>query len=197
MDATTLIGHLQTLVAGAPFEAVPSVDVPTVVVPREHIVETCRAMRDGAQLRFTFLSDLTATDYYPHEPRFEVVYNLVRLGARDFPDPGVNPPPARVRLKVRVGGDDPSLPTVSGVFPNANWAERELFDLFGLLFDGHPDLRRLLMPDDWEGHPLRKDYPVQVKVPVMAGESLQLTAEEFVRNIERQRMKTGGGGGRG
>lgn len=190
MDATTLIDTLQPLVAGAALEAAPAVDFPTIVVPRDRIVDVCRLLRDTPALGFTCLSDLTAADFHPREPRFDVVYHLVRLGVRDFPSAGDNPPPARVRLKVRVPGTAPTLPTVTSVFPNADWSERELFDLFGLMFDGHPDLRRILLPDDWEGHPLRKDYPVQVTVPVMTHEMLQLTAEEFVGNIERQRRAT-------
>ena len=187
MDATTLLGHLQSAVPGASFEAVPSVDCATLRVPREHIVATCRAMRDVAELSFAVLVDLTAVDYHPRDPRFEVVYQLVRVG--DVPRPGLTP--ARVRLKVPVPAGDAHVPTVSGVYPSANWAEREVFDLFGVVFDGHPDLRRILTTDDWEGHPLRKDYPVQVQVPVRWQERLQLSEEEFVANIQRQRVATG------
>jgi NADH-quinone oxidoreductase subunit C len=187
MDATTLLGLLQTAVPGAHFDVVPSVDCPTLLVPREHIVATCRAMRDVPELSFAVLVDLTAVDYLPRDPRFEVVYQFVRLG--DFPRPGLTP--ARVRLKVPVPAGDVRVPTVSGVYPNANWAEREVFDLFGVVFDGHPDLRRILTTDDWEGHPLRKDYPVQVQVPVRVQERLQLSEQEFVANIERQRVATG------
>jgi NADH-quinone oxidoreductase subunit C len=188
MDATTLSSILQSRVAGPSFEISPSVDFPSLFVPREFIVPTLRALRDDPELGFSLLSDLTAADYFPREPRYQVVYHLVRLGVRDFPRPGENAPPARVRLKVPVPGERPWVPTACEVFACANWLEREVWDLFGIVFDGHTDLRRILLPDDWEGHPLRKDYPVQVKLPVKTDLPLQVTEEEFVENIQRQRV---------
>lgn len=191
MDATTLQTLLGARVPGARIEVAPSIDYPTLVVSREHIVDLLRTLRDDPELGFSCLVELTAADYLPREPRFEVVYHLLRLGVQDFPSPGANPPAARLRLKVPLAGGDPHVPTVLGVFPNANWLEREVFDLFGIVFEGHPDLRRLLLPDEWEGHPLRKDYPVQVSVPVRTTSAIELTAQEFVANIERQRRATG------
>jgi NADH:ubiquinone oxidoreductase subunit C len=113
-----------------------------------------------------------------------VVYHFISLG----PDavPGALPP-QRLRVKARVSGDTARVPTITRIYPNANWYEREVFDLFGVSFDGHPDLRRILMPEDWEGYPARKDYPVQINKAVDLGAALQVTEEEFVRNIERQR----------
>ena len=99
-----------------------------------------RALRDRPELAFTFLAELTAVDFWPREPRFELVYILVSIEHR-----------LRLRLKVRLQGDDPHVATVSDVWPAANWLEREVWDLFGIAFDGHPDPRRLLMPEDWEG----------------------------------------------
>ncbi len=122
----------------------------TVVVPREHLRRAAEFLSGDPQLRFNFLSDITALDRFPLEPRFELNYQLLSLDRRE-----------RLRLKVRVSGKDPTVPSVTTVWPGANWHEREAFDLFGVRFDGHPDLRRILMPDDWEGHPLRKDYPVE------------------------------------
>jgi NADH-quinone oxidoreductase subunit C len=119
----------------------------TVSVRRDAIVETLRFLKETPELRYTFLAGLTAYDDYPDEPRFKVVYQLRELQSY-----------ANLRLKCAVPGAAPVMPTATGVFFNANWHERELFDLFGLTFTGHPDLRRLLMPDDWHGHPLRKDY---------------------------------------
>lgn len=189
MDASRLLDILRDRVPGLAAEAAPAVDVPTLVVPRDQIVTVLAALRDTPGLDFALLAELTAVDYLPREPRYEVVYHLVRLGVPDFPRPGPGGAPARVRVKVPVPGEAPSVPTVSGVFPNADWLEREVWDLFGILFEGHPDLRRLLLPDDWEGHPLRKDYPVQVKVPYATTLPVQLTEEEFVQHIERQRQK--------
>jgi NADH-quinone oxidoreductase subunit C len=98
---------------------------------------------------FIRLSSVTAVDRYPAEPRFEVVYHLHAVDRN-----------ARVRLKCRVRGEDPVIESVTSVWRSANWYEREVFDLFGIHFLNHPDLRRIMMPDDWEGYPLRKDYPI-------------------------------------
>lgn len=164
--------------------AVPD-GMPTIYIPREQLVETCRALRDTPELRFAFLADIVPVDYYPREPRFEVTYILASLGVGGF---GTSP--RRLRVRVRVPGDDPRLPTVSDVWASANWAERETYDLFGISFDGHPDQRRILMPEDWDGFPLRKDYPVQIKAPVKTYEPLQVSADEFVANLEAARERT-------
>lgn len=172
----------QKLPEGA-FEEVSSPDgMPTIYVPRERLTEVARALRDGPELGFALLADITAADYHPREPRFEVIYLLASLGVEGFGDVA-----RRLRMKVRVPGEHSHLPTVSDVWPAANWAEREVYDLFGVHFDDHPDLRRLLMPEDWEGFPLRKDYPVQIKQAVKTHEPLQLSAEQFVANIEANR----------
>ncbi len=122
----------------------------TVVVPREHLRRAAEFLATDASLQFSFLSDITVVDRFPVEPRFEVNYHLLSLDHKE-----------RLRLKVRVPGGNPNVPSVVSVWPTANWHERENFDLFGVRFEGHPDLRRILMPDDWEGHPLRKDYSVE------------------------------------
>ncbi len=122
----------------------------TLVVPRQHLRRVAEYLLSEPSLRFSFLSDISTVDRFPVEPRFEVNYHLLSLDRR-----------ARLRLKVRVPGSDAVVPTVTGVWPTANWHERENFDLFGVRFEGHPDLRRILMPDEWEGYPLRKDYPVE------------------------------------
>ena len=122
----------------------------TVVVPRNLLRAAAERCRSDAKLQFNLLTDATCVDRYPIEPRFEVNYHLVSIPRKD-----------RVRLQVRLTGQDPVVDSVVPVWPGANWLEREIFDLFGIRFNGHPDLRRILLPEDWEGHPLRKDFPVE------------------------------------
>jgi NADH-quinone oxidoreductase subunit C len=122
----------------------------TIVVPRNVLRDVAERCRADKELQFNLLSDATCLDRHPLEPRFEVIYHLVSIPRRD-----------RLRLKVRLSSDDPVVDSVVPVWPGANWLEREVFDLFGIRFNEHPDLRRILMPEDWEGYPLRKDYPVE------------------------------------
>ena len=183
MDAAAIIDALSRTVPAAGLEPVQAGDgMPTIYVAAAQLVDTCRALRDVPELRFVFLADLLPVDYLPREPRFEIVYLLASLGMAGFGDE-----PKRLRIKVRVPGSNPLLPSVSSVWPAANWPEREAYDLFGIHFSDHPDLRRILMPDDWEGFPLRKDYPVQIKQPVKTYEPLQVSQEQFVANIEATR----------
>ncbi len=177
MTASDIIAALAPLVPGASFEAVPSVDFATIYVPADRLVDTCRALRDAVPLRFTTIIEITAADYIPRQPRFEVVYHLLSITRR-----------AHVRLKVRVA-DGGTVPTVQGVWKGAGWPEREVWDMFGIVFDGHPDLRRLLMPEDWEGHPARKDYPVQIRKGAQTYEPLEVSENEFRANIERDRVR--------
>jgi NADH-quinone oxidoreductase subunit C len=125
-------------------------DEMTIYVERSGIREACALLRDDANCPFNYLSDVTCVDWYPSEPRFEVIYHLLSISNKE-----------RVRLKVRLSGEMPALESVTSVWPGANYFEREVFDLFGVRFSGHPYLRRLLMPENWEGYPLRKDYPVE------------------------------------
>jgi NADH-quinone oxidoreductase subunit C len=120
----------------------------TVVVARERILDALRALK-AQPWAFEMLLDLTVWDRHPAEPRFEVVYHLLSPAREE-----------RVRIKTRLPGEDPVLSSAVEVFAGADWFEREAWDLFGVRFEGHPDLRRILMPDDWEGHPLRRDYPL-------------------------------------
>jgi NADH-quinone oxidoreductase subunit C len=123
----------------------------TLLVARERLLPTAEFLREQPGLQFDFLSDIAAVDRFPMEPRFELNYQLLSIPNRHT---------LRVRAQVPTGRD-PEIDSVTPVWPTANWIEREIFDLFGVRFTGHPDLRRILMPDDWEGYPLRKDYPVE------------------------------------
>ena len=122
----------------------------TIVVPRELLRATAEHCRQDAKLQYNFLTDATCVDRSPVEPRFELNYHLVSIPRRE-----------KVRLRVWLGGNDPVVDSLVPVWPGANWLEREIFDLFGIRFSGHPDLRRILLPEDWEGYPLRRDYPVE------------------------------------
>jgi NADH-quinone oxidoreductase subunit C len=123
----------------------------TVIVPREHIVAVCAFLKGNPETYCNFLADLCGADRGPEEePRFEVNYHLFSTTKYH-----------RVRLKVLLNDDDPHVQTVTGVWRTANWHERETYDLLGVIFDGHPDLRRILLPDDWQGHALRKDFPLR------------------------------------
>jgi NADH-quinone oxidoreductase subunit C len=123
------------------------VDTYLIVYP-EQLVEVCKTLHD--EFNFDMLSELTAVDYWPaQEPRFHVIYRLYSI-----PD-GMD-----INLRVPVPGIEPTVPTIEAIYPSANWHEREIWDMFGIHVEGHSDLRRILMPFDWVGHPLRKDYPL-------------------------------------
>jgi NADH-quinone oxidoreductase subunit C len=120
------------------------------VIEAGYLRDTCELLKHDPDLQFNFLADLSAVDRYPVEPRFEVVYHLLSI-----------PTGERLRLKALIHSQDAEIDSITGLWPGADMLEREVFDLFGVRFKGHPRLRRLLMPDDWDGHPLRKDYPVE------------------------------------
>ncbi len=178
MESKALVAHLQDILPDAGFENAPGVDLQTTVfLPPEAVLTAFRQLRDRPELSFTLLAELTAVDFWPREPRFELVYILVSISHR-----------IRLRVKVRLSGDAAHVATVSGLWPAANWLEREVWDLFGIEFDGHPDPRRLLMPEDWEGFPLRKDYPVQIQMKPTTSSPMQMTAEEFQANLLKDRL---------
>lgn len=126
---------------------VTSEDQPTVTVPLAQLLEILEHLQ--SQEGYTLYLDLAAVDWYPTEPRFELVYHLYQVEKR-----------SRIRVKTRVAEDE-TAPSITGIWPGANWAEREAYDLFGITFSGHPKLTRIYLPEDWEGHPLRKDYPLR------------------------------------
>lgn len=178
MTSDAIVARLQEALPAAPCEAAPSVDLhATVYVSRDDVPAVMRLLRDDVDLGFTFLAELTAVDFWPRQPRFELVYLLVSIERAD-----------RLRIKVRLDGADPHVATLSRLWPAANWLEREVWDMFGIAFDGHPDPRRLLMPEDWEGYPLRKDYPVQISLPAQISSALQVTEQEFRANVMKDRL---------
>ncbi len=121
----------------------------TLHIRPERIAEVCRILRDDEALRFELCSSVSGVDYLGEQRRLHVVYHLTSMTYR-----------RRIRLECAVSAEDPHLPSVTAVYPTADWQERETWDMFGVVFDGHPGLTRILMPDDWEGHPQRKDYPL-------------------------------------
>jgi NADH-quinone oxidoreductase subunit C len=127
-----------------------------IMVDRERALEILRALRDEPDLQFNFLSDVTAVDWDTRTPRFDVVYNLNSLTKNH-----------RLRVKIGVDGKDPWVHSAFEIWKAADWLEREVFDMFGILFKGHPDLRRILLYDSFEGHPLRKDYNYQKRQPIV------------------------------
>ena len=132
-------------------EVIEALGEVTAVVPAAHIVAVCQALKSNPDSSFDFLADICGVDLgVEEEPRFEVNYHLFSTTKHH-----------RVRLKVRLNEEDVRVPTVTGVWRTANWHERETFDLVGVVFDGHPDLRRILLPEDWQGHALRKDFPLR------------------------------------
>jgi NADH-quinone oxidoreductase subunit C len=122
----------------------------TIIVPRKVLRSVAEQCRDTEELKFNLLTDATAVDRYPLEPRYELNYQLVSIPLKQ-----------KLRIRVKLSANDPVVDSLFAVWKGANWLEREIFDMFGIQFTGHPDLRRILLPDDWEGHPLRKDYPVE------------------------------------
>ena len=190
VEATSILDALNAAVPGARAESVPAVDMETILIAREALVDVCRLLRDDAAFQFGFLSDVIGVDLLPQEPRFEIVYLLACLGPAFLTAGNSTAAPARrLRLKTRLPAADARVETVSGVWPSANWPEREIFDLFGVAFNGHPDLRRILMTDDWEGHPLRKDYPVQIRKSGHIPWAIDLTPEQFAANVEAGRKQ--------
>jgi len=142
----------------------------SVVINRGPVVDLCRYLHDDVYLLMDHLQDLTAVDWKgKKEPRFEVVYNLYSIRYRH-----------KIRIKAQVPENDPTISSVVPIWAGANWHERECYDMFGIVFKGHPDLRRILLPEDWEGYPLRKDYP-------LAGPPLEEDWPGFTEVLERSK----------
>jgi len=157
-------------------EALEFIGQLSVRVDREQIVEVCEFLSDDSETQFEYLSDVTCVHYPDHvDAPFEMVYNLFSISTNN-----------RVRLKVRTTEAE-GVASVTGVWPAANWLEREVFDLFGIHFHGHPDLRRLLLPPDWEGYPLRKDYPLEFVENAWTERHLPEMNEVQLEQLEQRR----------
>jgi len=150
VENVTLLELISGKFPDAVVETGEGLDQPWVILKKESVAAVCRFLKDNADTKMDYLIDITAVDFLPKAPRFEVVYHMrsIKHGHK-------------LRLKARVEEDDPTVPTVSSIWLTADWHERETFDLMGVKFEGHPNLTRILMTDDWEGHPLRKDYPIK------------------------------------
>jgi NADH-quinone oxidoreductase subunit C len=149
-NTNVVVAGLRSWSANAIEEVIEFRGETTVVVARKNLRSVAERCRDDYGLQFNLLTDATCLDRFPMEPRYELQYHLVSIPLRQ-----------KVRIRVRLFGNDPVVDSMVPVWPGANWLEREIFDLFGIQFTGHPDLRRILLPDDWEGYPLRKDFPVE------------------------------------
>jgi len=139
---------IEATTPGTVLEEIEELGELTLVIAKDRLLAVARFLQ-GPPLSYVLLSDLTCADYPNHPDRFRLAYQLTSLESGTF-----------LRLRVWAGARDPAVPSVTSVWKTANWHEREVFDLFGVRFDGHPDLCRILMPLDWEGHPLRRDYPI-------------------------------------
>lgn len=173
--APAFVAGVQQALAGAVTQVSYFVGDWTLIVARDRLLEVMQWLRDDADARFDFCSDVTATDWPSRPERFDVIYCLYSIPHRQ-----------RVRVKVRAGEEDP-VPSVTSIWPAANWLEREVFDMFGIRFSGHPDLRRVLMPEEWQGHPQRKDYPLEGPGELILeepGEWLKLRADARIADIE-------------
>ena len=149
MEPPAYVAALQAGVAGAVSHVTYWVGDWSVIVPADRLLEVARFLRDDAACEFDYCADVTATDWPPRAQRFDVIYCLYATRNRH-----------RLRVKVRAAEGEP-VPSVTGIWPAANWLEREVYDQFGVNIVDHPDLRRILMPDEWQGHPQRKDYPLE------------------------------------
>jgi NADH-quinone oxidoreductase subunit C len=150
MDLATVVERVKQKFSEAVLEVSAFRGETTLQIRPEDLLSLCRFLRDDPEMAFDFLIDLCGVDYLPREPRFQVVYHLCSTRTR-----------LRLRLKVSLPGIDPKIASVFSVWKAADWMEREAFDMYGITFAGHPDLRRILLTPEWQGYPLRKDYPLR------------------------------------
>ncbi len=146
--SSPLLEELQKRFPGAISEAVTFRNMPSITLAKEFLVSMCQFLKAEEGGAYTLLTDQTAVDYPKREKRFDIIYHLYSFKRND-----------RLRLKV-ILGESETIPSVTAIWRTANWLEREVYDMFGVLYDGHPDLKRILLPDGWSGHPLRKDHDI-------------------------------------
>ena len=156
MDLSITIQRIKETLDEAVIEVHSQLSQDTVIIAPSGLLEVARLLKEDPELEYNFLMDLTAVDYWKRKPRFEVVYHFLSL-KNNF----------RVRLKIPVPEPDPKVDSLTSLWSAANWYEREVYDMFGIQFVGHPDLRRILMYPEFEGHPLRKDYPIEKRQPLI------------------------------
>jgi NADH-quinone oxidoreductase subunit C len=151
-DASVVIDRLRAWKPESVSQVIEYRGETTIVVPPKLLLATARQCKEDSELQFNQLSDATCVDRFPNEPRFEMNYQLLSI-----------PRLARIRLRTSISGLQPVIDSMEPIWPGANWMEREIFDLFGIRFEGHSDLRRILLPEEFEGAPLRRDFPVEGK----------------------------------
>jgi NADH-quinone oxidoreductase subunit C len=156
MDASVTLKRLGQRFPGSILETHSYRGDDTAVVNKQDLLAICAFLRDDEALLYNFMMDLTAVDYLGKEPRFEIVYHLYSLKHN-----------RRVRIKARVSEVDCTIDSIVPIWPSANWFEREAYDLYGITFKDHPELKRILLYEGFEGHPLRKDYPIKKRQPLI------------------------------
>ena len=156
MEASITLKKIKTSFENDLIEVHSHFQQDTVVLATSSLLQVATFLKEDPELQYNYLMDLTAVDYWKRKPRFEVVYHFLSI-THSF----------RLRLKVPVAEPEPKVDSLTSLWPGANWYEREVYDMFGIQFTGHPDLRRILMYPEFEGHPLRKDYPIQKRQPLV------------------------------
>jgi NADH-quinone oxidoreductase subunit C len=150
MDLPTIVDRVKQKFPESILDVASFLGETTLQLRAGDILSICRFLHDDSELAFDYLADLCGVDFYPREPRFQVVYHLCSTKTK-----------LRIRLKVSLPGESPRVSSVCSTWKGADWLEREAYDMYGITFTGHPDLRRILLTPEWKGHPLRKDYPLR------------------------------------
>lgn len=156
MEESTVLQKIRNRFSDSVIELHSRLGEDTAVISRKALLDVAKFLKEEPELRFNYLMDVTAVDYWKRKPRFEVVYHFLSLATR-----------LRLRLKVPVGEQDLEVESLTGLWPSADWYEREVYDMYGIKFRNHPNLKRILMYPEFQGHPLRKDYPIARRQPLV------------------------------